>query len=1637
MRISITPIFIVILMLVFDLSAGVGGQIYELTQEGNSLDENKGIHKFPLMCGEDICEDKNRLPLGTPIDAGVPIQDYGWWLEYWLDFDDNGMDDRLQRIIAGESESESRTSIIGADGKPTVAIIIHYAWHPGNSDIENIKIVLSKHGWNEEDSWFMPMTILDNIVLDHVPVSALLDLWMIEEVVLIEQQNVIIPYLDKASKGSKIRSSNLYGETMRELGYDGSDIVIAILDTGVDNEHFSLDDFSDTNNDNSNDPNELNDPKWVAGCDATSFSGNTCSSAGDEDPDDGDGHGTHVAGIALGTGDSDRTNQGYAPGAYLVDVKVMTDAGGSNSQSILQGIQWATNNVDTDWGNNKSSNGIDIMSMSFGSSSNPVGEDDTGDSGTSAEATAVNQAAEAGIVCIAAIGNDGQRRVTSVGAADSAITVGAIDDQNTIDRQDDDIASYSNSGPREADDDDDIKDELKPWVVAPGSGITSAENAQSSSIIPGSENNRADDEYTSKDGTSMSTPAVAGLVAIMLQVGIQEGLIEEKSSKRTEIIKDYLMKYSEKRSSATQTIDGYSWNNEYGFGIIDGKEILKGMFGDSTGGGFPVDPGTGNETAPPPGSGNWVEIESPGNGECQYDQATSPDELVCKSWVIEGETYRIRGNIDQGEDNGSIEDVLVQLTYKFKPSDDQPAKEEILIGWHTPELTLTGQSITNWTTTVEIPEFTDDEIDATQLFVRVAAKNEFEQWSNITKNNYGIGHIDFSLESPSGQNEISGIVDVMGKWESVDGCTVQWRLGTDEWTDAIIKLNGNGYTYTVIENGKNVEKTGMIENSGEWSFDWDTNKIEDGTHRMSVRSISGNGVISEEIRQQITIDNIPPSPDLMFRSSALSIEEYGIPVTDVYVNTFLEIRGTIRNTGDMAAYDVGIILEEEGARRDEYVIPQINSGEIIDLVLYWNPAISGDRGIEIIIDPINTVEESDETNNKLSNNFYIVPRPNGIDLAIRENAVKTIPEIPRPNEQVIIDVRIDNLGSSDAYDIEGFVEIKTDKGWQKVATNQIARIVGQGSIQISFLHIPNESGILEVRVNIGGEISDVNWENNIFETYILVDKTTLTGPRNLNFKVGEVPIEIIDLEDGGIVITEKENELYLYKLTESKNLVSCNNILEEMWAGEITFQVNEDNIAHLVWSRRYLDNNGYYKQTLTYSSIDTACQMTPIQDLMPPILLSDGKYWGIDIDMRDAEIIISGYYQDIFTGGTFQKQTDIFLLYSDNPTSSADWILTSKIISDLDIMTNSADSLEIEFGFNEQIHILYQENRDDSSGIERLGLWYAHGELNEPDWTFKKAVGDEAGLAEMIVIVEDEEEKIIAVWREGNLQESEIVCIIADSSFRPINNQEKRFYARGLKNINAIETNRGIQLYFDVVGPNGPQIQYGLINFEEEWLGISNRLNSGQLHTSTKSPSSSETLILHTSPNGWQIRSLIDDDARKSNDISVMDWIKIKLGLANNDQEFRILVVGVSITVLLLCAIIMVTLSVQGIRWAGNKRRKKSSGTVILEEDLIEVIDDSDIKIQNIEIDLIELVTDNKENKSSIQNRRNRRNSRTPAEDEMSIYEVNVTENDNIIKTDLNLNKEIICSSCNARFEAPIEVSVIKCPVCEKIIDWR
>ena len=169
-RLNLTPLVLVAMILVMDMGVGVSAstaiQAEDLT--GQERPEN-----WPpaLMCGEVICDPIDRTVRSPPFDAGFPVEDEGWWFGYWYDLDSNGMDDRLQRIIAGQRTSVSTTSITGPDGLPTVAIVVDYSWHPGSDDIDAIKQVLYDHGWQEEGSWFDPLGILDSIVIDHVPVS--------------------------------------------------------------------------------------------------------------------------------------------------------------------------------------------------------------------------------------------------------------------------------------------------------------------------------------------------------------------------------------------------------------------------------------------------------------------------------------------------------------------------------------------------------------------------------------------------------------------------------------------------------------------------------------------------------------------------------------------------------------------------------------------------------------------------------------------------------------------------------------------------------------------------------------------------------------------------------------------------------------------------------------------------------------------------------------------------------------------------------------------------------------------------------------------------------------------------------------------------------------------------------------------------------------------------------------------------------------------------------------------------------------------------------------------------------------------------------------------------------------------------
>jgi serine protease AprX len=212
------------------------------------------------------------------------------------------------------------------------------------------------------------------------------------------------------------------------------------------------------------------------------------------DPYDDNGHGTHVAGDAAGNGSA--SNGEYKGTAYesnLVGVKVLDKRGGGSLSNVIAGVDWCIQN--------KERYGINVINLSLGSPETSTCENDP-------VCRAVEKAwAEGLVVCVAA-GNEGPESNTigSPGIAPSVITVGAMNDQNTVDRSDDNIASFSSRGPT-------MDGRVKPDVVAPGVNIISlrAPSSYLDKQMGGS------GSYTTMSGTSMATPICAGVVALILE----------------------------------------------------------------------------------------------------------------------------------------------------------------------------------------------------------------------------------------------------------------------------------------------------------------------------------------------------------------------------------------------------------------------------------------------------------------------------------------------------------------------------------------------------------------------------------------------------------------------------------------------------------------------------------------------------------------------------------------------------------------------------------------------------------------------------------------------------------------------------------------------------------------------------------------------------------------------------------------------------------------------------------------------------------------------------------------------------------------------------------------------------------------
>jgi serine protease AprX len=263
---------------------------------------------------------------------------------------------------------------------------------------------------------------------------------------------------------------------------NGKGITVAVVDSGISTQHAALQN------------------KVIASVSKVS---------GDPSTADAFGHGTHVAAIIAGlsTSTTPLYTGGIAPGAQLVNVRVLGADGSGLTSDVIDGLEWVISN--------KTKYNIRVINLSLG---HPVYDYCSNDP----LCVEVKKAVDAGIVVVAAAGNYGRNAsgqmvlggIASPGNSPYALTVGALNTWATPGRSDDTVATFSSRGPTAFD------FAVKPDVAAPGVKVVSAQ--ANGSYLPtlfpvihvaGTGNSA----YMYLSGSSMATPIVSGGVALLLQ----------------------------------------------------------------------------------------------------------------------------------------------------------------------------------------------------------------------------------------------------------------------------------------------------------------------------------------------------------------------------------------------------------------------------------------------------------------------------------------------------------------------------------------------------------------------------------------------------------------------------------------------------------------------------------------------------------------------------------------------------------------------------------------------------------------------------------------------------------------------------------------------------------------------------------------------------------------------------------------------------------------------------------------------------------------------------------------------------------------------------------------------------------------
>jgi serine protease len=290
---------------------------------------------------------------------------------------------------------------------------------------------------------------------------------------------------------------------------DGAGVVVAVIDTGIAYENFKkfhrVPDLAQT--------------EFTKGYDFVADS---------EHADDDHGHGTHVAGTIAQSTNNGIGVAGVAPRAILMPLKVLSASGSGSVGGIADAIHYAADH------------GAKVINMSLG-----------GRFRSKVLEKAVKYAHDKGVVVVCAAGNDGANRVSYPAAYPGAIAVAATQFDETT-------TFYSNAG-KEID------------IAAPGGNTQVDQNGDGmpdgvlqNTIVIGDPSR---DGYFPFMGTSMASPHVAGVAALVVAQGVTDPDAVEK------ILKD----------SARAPKDGKLDHAKYGAGIVDAPAAIKKAHG-ATGG---------------------------------------------------------------------------------------------------------------------------------------------------------------------------------------------------------------------------------------------------------------------------------------------------------------------------------------------------------------------------------------------------------------------------------------------------------------------------------------------------------------------------------------------------------------------------------------------------------------------------------------------------------------------------------------------------------------------------------------------------------------------------------------------------------------------------------------------------------------------------------------------------------------------------------------------------------------------------------------------------------------------------------------------------------------------------------------------